>query len=536
MTPARAASHPDQEGTFSMASSHTLDQLDTCFDDTHAIANAGLLRCGATSRVLGHRVMAPSTLGTFLRAFTFGHVRQLDRLTETVLARAWTAGAGPGDGPMTIDLDSTVCEVHGHHKQGAAYGYTHTLGYHPLLASRADGGEVLHARQRTGRANTARGAARFVDEVAGRVRRAGASGELTMRMDSGFWSAKTIRACRRHRIRHSITVRQTKPIRAAITAIDEQAWVEIVYPEGGLAQVAETRYQGDRLIVRRTRLVGAQAELFPNWRYHAFVTDRVGTTVWLDQDHRRHAVVELCIRDLKAGVGLRHCPSGKFNANAAWLAAATLAHNLLRWVAQLGLGTHEELVVAKALLRLVSPRHGELGDSRLALDHQRELVKRDRHAPGHRRLDRQLVMPSTNVLDQGVAGDHDPGAAVLLEPAHRTKSCLQAAVVGLNPVVGVLLGVVPRRRQQLLQDDRVGRRLIGHDLAWHGPRRADSPLEESTGRPQIAPWRDEHVDDLPELIDRTIDIAPAASHLHIGLVCLPAVPDRVPAGPGRLAQ
>jgi hypothetical protein len=229
-----------------------LDQLDTCFDDTHAVANAGLplaatlaerlgieqtadalidlgerpdahrpgrtlltlvhsmlaggciddadvLRCGATSRVLGHRVMAPSTLGAFLGSFTFGHARQLDRLAEQVLARAWAAGAGPGDGPMTIDLDSTVCEVHGHAQQGAAYGSTRTLGYHPLLASRAESGEVLHARQRTGRANTARGTARFVDELAARVRRAGASGELTMRADSGFWSAKTTRACRRHR-------------------------------------------------------------------------------------------------------------------------------------------------------------------------------------------------------------------------------------------------------------------------------------------------------------------------------------------------
>jgi hypothetical protein len=374
-----------------MASSHTLDQLDTCFDDTHAIANAGLLlpatlaerlgieqtadalidlgerpgaahpgrklltlvhsmvaggdciddadvlRCGQTATVLGHRVMAPSTLGTFLRAFTFGHVRQLDRLTEQLLTRAWAAGAGPGDGPMTMDLDSTVCEVHGYHKQGAAYGYTHTLGYHPLVATRADSGEVLHARQRTGRANTARGTARFVDELAARVRRAGASGELTMRMDSGFWSQGTIRACRRHRIRYSITVRQTKPIRQTIAGIDEAAWVQIVYPDGGVAQVAETRYRGDRLIVR-TRLIGAQAQLFPNWRYHALVTDRVGTTVELDQDHRRHAVVELCIRDLKAGVGLRHWPSGKFNANAAWLLAATLAHNLLRWVAAIGLG------------------------------------------------------------------------------------------------------------------------------------------------------------------------------------------------------
>jgi hypothetical protein len=239
---------------------------------------------------------------------------------------------------MTIDPDATVCQVHGDHKQGAADGSTHTLGYHPLVASRADSGEVLHARQRTGRANTARGTPRFVDELATRVRRAGASDEPTMRMDSGFWSAKTIRACRRHQLRYSITVRQTTPIRAAVATIPEDAWTPIVYPEGGLAQVAETRYKGDRLIVRRTRLVGAKAELFPTWRYHAFVTDRVGTAVWLDADHRRHAVVELCIRDLKAGVGLRHCPSGKFTANAAWLLIATLAHNLLRWIAAIGLG------------------------------------------------------------------------------------------------------------------------------------------------------------------------------------------------------
>ena len=397
-----------------MASSHTLDQLDTCFDDTHAIANAGLLlpatlaerlgieraadtlidlgeragahrpgrklltlvhamlaggdciddadllRCGQTASVLGHRVMAPSTLGTFLRSFTFGHVRQLDRLCEQLLTRAWAAGAGPGDGPMTIDLDSTVCEVHGYHKQGAAYGYTHKLGYHPLVATRADSGEVLHARQRTGRANTARGTARFVDELAARVRRAGATGELTIRMDSGFWSAKAITTCRRHRIRYSITVRQTKPIRTAIAGIDEQAWVDILYPEGGLAQVAETRYRGDRLIVRRTRLVGEQAELSPNWRYHAFVTDRVGTAVWLDADHRRHAVVELSIRDLKGGVGLRHCPSGKFAANAAWLVAATLAHNLLRWVAVIALGARGELVVAKTLRRTLLALPGRL--------------------------------------------------------------------------------------------------------------------------------------------------------------------------------
>jgi hypothetical protein len=112
--------------------------------------------------------------------------------------------------------------------------------------------------------------------------------------------------------------------------------------------------------VRRTRLTGAQAELFPSWRSHAFVTDRRGTAVWLDQDHRRHATVELCIRDLKAGVGLRHCPSGKFNANAAWLLAATLAHNLLRWVAQIGLGARGELVVAKTLRRTLLSLPGRI--------------------------------------------------------------------------------------------------------------------------------------------------------------------------------
>jgi hypothetical protein len=313
-----------------------------------------LLRSGSTAAVLGHRVLAPSTLGTFLRGFTFGHVRQLDRLAEQVLTRAWAAGAGPGAGPLMVDMDSTVCEVYGHAKQGAAYGYTRVLGYHPLLATRSDTGEVLHARMRTGRANTARGAERFVEELAGRVRRAGASGQLTLRADSGFWSAKVLAACRRHHIRYSVTVRQTKQVQQAITAIEETAWTPIDYPDGGVADVAETILGGDRLVVRRTRLVGTQATLWPDWRYHALVTDRAGTPVQLDADHRRHAVMELAIRDLKQGAGLRHCPSGKFLANAAWLVITTLAHNLLRWVAALGLG-HRGLVAAKTLrCRLVA--------------------------------------------------------------------------------------------------------------------------------------------------------------------------------------
>ena len=137
------------------------------------IDHADRLRAGATHRVLPFRVMAPSTLGTFLRSFTFGHVRQLDAVIAETIRRAWSLGAGPGTAPMTIDLDSTICEVYGKAKQGAAYGYTRVLGYHPLLATWAQTGEVLHARLRKG--SSQRGTKRFVEELVARVRRAGAS-------------------------------------------------------------------------------------------------------------------------------------------------------------------------------------------------------------------------------------------------------------------------------------------------------------------------------------------------------------------------
>jgi hypothetical protein len=251
---------------------------------------------------------------------------------------------------MTFDLDSTITEVHGDQKQGAAYGYTRQLGYHPLLATRADTGEVLHIRMRKGSANSGRGAERFVNEVVARVRRAGATGPLTMRADSAFHSGKVIKACRRLKVAFSITVNQNKAIRAAIDAIPEKDWTPIEYPDGGLAEVAETDYQDMRLIVRRTRLVGPQAKLWPDWRHHAFVTNRIGTAVDLDADHRRHAVVELAIRDLKEGAGLCHCPSGKFFANSAWAVIATLGHNILRWIATLGLRL-DGPIVAKTIRR-----------------------------------------------------------------------------------------------------------------------------------------------------------------------------------------
>ncbi len=154
-----------------------------CIDD------ADVLRTGGTACTLGGTVKAPSTLGTFLRSFRWGHVRQLDRVSRELLARAWQAGARPGDGPLTIDLDSTICETYGLAKEGARHhGYTDKRGYHPLPAIAAGTGDVLMSRLREGRANTARGAAHFLRETVGRVRYAGADGRLTLRADSGFYT------------------------------------------------------------------------------------------------------------------------------------------------------------------------------------------------------------------------------------------------------------------------------------------------------------------------------------------------------------
>jgi Transposase DDE domain group 1 len=302
------------------------------------IDHADVLRAGNTAGVLPFRVMAPSTLGTFLRAFTFGHVRQLEAVVGQVLRRAWTLGAGPGSGRLVIDIDSTICEVEGKNKQGAAFGYTKVLGYHPMLASRADTGEVLHARMRKGSANTARGVRRFIDEVIARVRRAGASGEIVVRVDSGFWSKDTIATLGRLDVRYTMAVRtNTKSVARAIAAIDDNAWRPIDYTSDGEAHIAECVYKGRRLIVRRTRLTDPrQLKLWPDWRHFAFLTDLDSDAVTVDAFHRAHAVVELDIRDLKEGAGLEHVPSGNFHANSAWLQCAVLAHNLVRWTATVG--------------------------------------------------------------------------------------------------------------------------------------------------------------------------------------------------------
>jgi hypothetical protein len=313
-----------------------------------SIDDCELLRAGRTRRLLGGWIPAPSTLGTFLRAFTFGHVRQLDRLLGEALVRAWHAGAGPGEGRLVVDVDSFVGEVCGRLKQGAAYGYTRLLGYHPILATRAETREVLHIRLRKGSANTQKGMLRFTEELIARVGRAGATGVKLLRADSGFWNRKVFTRLERAGWQYSIGVRLQKGIREAVEAIAEDAWQTIDYPDEGKAQIAETTHGGRRLIVRRTRLVGPQAQLWPDWRHFAFITNRSEEITLVEAEHREHAVVEQVIADLKEQA-LAHFPSGEFNANGAWTVLAALAHNLLRWTQLIGLP--EQTVRAARTLR-----------------------------------------------------------------------------------------------------------------------------------------------------------------------------------------
>ena len=228
-----------------------------CIDDADAP------RAGGTAGILGCVVKAPSTLGTFLRSFRWGHVRQLDRVSRELLARAWAAGAGPGDGPFTIDLDSTICETYGLAQEGARHhGCTGARGYHPLLAIAAGTGDVLMSRLRESRANTARGAAHFLRETVGRVRYAGAQGQLTVRADSGFYTHSVVSICHKMDLRFSITIRQHKSLRNLIEAIPEDAWtpsptVWTVQPMSPRRPTTPFQTKQDaapvRLIVRRVK-------------------------------------------------------------------------------------------------------------------------------------------------------------------------------------------------------------------------------------------------------------------------------------------
>lgn len=256
-----------------------------------------------------------------------------------------------------MDVDSTICETYGLHKQGAKFGYTKVRGYHPLVATVAGLDQVVGTRLRGGNVHTARGAASFITKVFRRIRAAGATGVMVMRADSGFYNRKVTQACEKAGVAYSITVKLSKSLLQKIAAIPEEAWTPIPYwmPDG--ADVAEIAYRPFsrhhrevRLIVRRTKPTpGTQLALLVTYDYHAFITNRQGDTLTLEADHRRHAVCEDTIKDLKYGVGLNHLPSGRFAANAAWMIFNVIAHNLGRWTVHIGSGQQPTTMTTKTL-------------------------------------------------------------------------------------------------------------------------------------------------------------------------------------------
>ncbi len=325
-----------------------------CIDDVDG------LRAGATQAVLGHRVAAPSTVGTFLRSLGWGHARQFDAVSRVLLARAVDAGAieTSPTGPFVLDIDATLVETYGLDKRGGAQVMrTGRRGYHPILAVHSGTGDVLHARLRRGRTNDASGAQAFVTETINRIRAAGVAGAVVLRADTGFYLADVLAACRTAKVGFSIGARMIGRMRALIAGLEESAWTPVPYFERGAA-VAEIgwlafdqagarrgHWRGNgtwvRLIVRRTPTPPglrdeAQQAMFPTFEYHPFITDSPGDPVHLDRFHRAHAEVELAIRDLKYGLGLNHLPTKSFAGNHAWLVLQTIAHNLGRWTARLG--------------------------------------------------------------------------------------------------------------------------------------------------------------------------------------------------------
>lgn len=311
-----------------------------------SISDADALRAGSTGAVLGHGLRAPSTLGTFLRSFTWGHARQLDVVSGELLSRAWAAGAGPGDDPFTIDVDSSICETYGLAKQGGAkFTYNPRPRLPPAVRRgrrhRRGGPCPPAGRERPHR----RGAASFITETVSRVRTAGATGPITLRADSGFYNRNVISACRKADVRFSVTAKLHAGLRKVVEAIPEQDWQPIPYFCDGaaVAEVAYRPFAKDqpmvRLIVRRVPPTpGGQLALFTDFAYHPFITDRTGDMLLLEADHRAQAEIENAIRDLKYGVGLNHMPFGRFGANAAWLAINVIAHNLARWTTRIGGG------------------------------------------------------------------------------------------------------------------------------------------------------------------------------------------------------
>jgi len=338
-------------------------------DDLDVVRHGGM-------PVLFGGVYAPSTLGEFLRAFTHGHVRQLQSVSREFLVQlARRTPLLPGAGAVTfIDVDSLLRRVYGKKKQGVGFGHAKIggyqvllRGYNPLVAtiSTPDAAPVIAATQlRAGNAGSARGAASLVAEAIATTkavltaRPTTVPGEIVLRADSAFYSRKVIAASRRAGARFSITIRVDRKVRATIEAIPADAWIEIEYPHpvwddeqqrfvsrAQIAEIAYTAFEGTRdevtarLIVRRIpdlnkTTVDGQGQLFPVWRYHASFSDSPFVLVQAEAQHRGHAIIEQVFAELIDGP-LAHLPSGRFDANNAWLACIAIAHNLTRAAATL---------------------------------------------------------------------------------------------------------------------------------------------------------------------------------------------------------
>jgi DDE family transposase len=329
-----------------------------------SIDDLDLLRHGAMPALFGG-VRAPSTLGSFLRSFTWGNVLQLGKVNRLLLAElARRAPLLPGKGTLAfLDIDSQQKRVYGHKKQGAGFGHTKIQGKSLLIRglnalaatiSTPLGAPVIAAtRLRGGNAASARGAASFATQAVRTARTTGCTGTLVVRADSAFYSAAFTGAVRAAGAFFSVTVQMNSHVQAAIAHIGEDAWVPIKYPRAlwddqlrrwvSDAEVAETRYTAftstnqpitARLIVRRVKDLNHKAgegqdELFTVWRYHAVFTDSPFVMLQAEAHHRDHAQVEQVFADWASGP-LAHLPSGSFPANAAWLTLAAISHNLLR--------------------------------------------------------------------------------------------------------------------------------------------------------------------------------------------------------------
>ena len=350
------------------------------------------------TRALGHGAMgktfdycyAPSTLGSFLRQFTFGHVRQFDAVASrflAALAEQTPLLAGIDDLAL-VDLDDTIVEVHGHGKQGASFGYTGVRGLNASAATvTAPGGApvIVATRLRKGSANSAKGAERIVADALGTVRRlrsAGATGMVLLRADSAYYGRPTVLAAVKAGAKVSVTVRQNTLVQRAIESIPAGAWTTIEYQNAirdedtgvwvSRAEVAEIPFTAfasakasqqvpGRLVVRRIPDLNPpagpdQASLFDVWRFHAFFTTvpaDVMDTVAADKTHRGHAIIEQVFADLK-GSALAHLPSGRFNANAAWLILAVIAFNLTRAAGTIAGGSHARATTATIRRRIIN--------------------------------------------------------------------------------------------------------------------------------------------------------------------------------------